>query len=99
MLVLIAREARPDAAYWPGRRWLAVIDAVLWPLVWIVVIRQLPVRTGVVGQFGIAVAAFCCLGRLHRAWWVNERYWFTTWRWGRVAAAVLLVGAVMKITV
>jgi hypothetical protein len=28
---------------------------------------------------------------------MNHRYWFTTWRWGRVAAAMLLVGAVLKV--
>jgi len=38
------------------------------------------------------------LVRLHRALWVNHRYWFTTWRWGRVAAALLVVGAVLKVT-
>ena len=25
-------------------------------------------------------------------------YWFTTWRWGRVAAALLVVGMVLKLT-
>jgi hypothetical protein len=27
----------------------------------------------------------------------NHRYHFTTWRWGRVAASVMLVGLVMKV--
>lgn len=99
MLMLIAREPRPDAGYWPGRRWLAAVDAVIWPLLWIALIRQLPPESGVVGAVGIAVAVLCCVGRLYRALWVNERYWFTTWRWGRVVAALLLVGAVLKMTV
>jgi hypothetical protein len=38
------------------------------------------------------------LGRLHRAIWLNQRYWFTTWRWGKVMAAMLLIGAVLKVT-
>jgi hypothetical protein len=29
---------------------------------------------------------------------VNHRYWFTSWRWGRVVAALLAVGAVLKVT-
>lgn len=27
----------------------------------------------------------------------NHRYRFTTWRWGRIVAALLLMGAVMKL--
>lgn len=97
MWVLIAREPRPDAAYWPGRRWLAAVDAVLWPLMWIALFREVPAQAGALGHLGIAIAALCGLGRLYRALWANERYWFTTWFWGRVLAAVLLVGAVMKL--
>jgi hypothetical protein len=45
----------------------------------------------------VVVALLCSLSRLHRALWVNHRYRFTTWRWGRALAALLLVGAVMKL--
>jgi hypothetical protein len=38
------------------------------------------------------------LGRLHRALWENHRYWFTTWRWGKVLGAMLLIGAVLKLS-
>ncbi len=99
MLLLIVREPRPDADYWPGRRLLAAVDAVMWPLLWIAFLRQLPAESGALGPLGMAVAVLCCLGRLHRALWVNERYWFTTWRWGRVMAAPLLVGAVLKLMI
>ena len=51
-----------------------------------------------VGPFVAAVALLCALGRLHRALWVNRRYRFTTWRWGRIAAALLLMGVVLKLT-
>jgi hypothetical protein len=46
------------------------------------------------------VAAFAAagLGRLHRALWENQRYWFTTWRWGKVLGAMLLIGAVLKLS-
>jgi hypothetical protein len=36
--------------------------------------------------------------RLHRALWVNHRYYFTTWRWGKVVAAMLVMGWVMKLS-
>ena len=57
-----------------------------------------PKPVGLVGPFVAAVALLCALGRLHRALWVNHRYRFTTWRWGRIAAALLLMGVVLKLT-
>jgi hypothetical protein len=56
-----------------------------------------PVPTGVVGQVAVAVAVWCGLGRLHRALCENHRYWFTTWRWGRVALAMLVMSWVIKL--
>ena len=38
MWLLVAREPRPDAPDWPGRRLLAAIDAVAWPLMWVLLI-------------------------------------------------------------
>jgi hypothetical protein len=29
--------------------------------------------------------------------WVNHRYWFTTWRWGRIAIALMVIGMVLKL--
>ena len=76
---------------------LAAIDAVAWPLMWVLLIRQVPGPAGLVGPFVTALAVLLALGRLHRALWVNHRYWFTTWRWGKVLGAMLLIGAVLKI--
>jgi hypothetical protein len=98
MWLLVAREPRPDAPEWPGRRLLAAIDAVAWPLLWILLIRQAPQPVGAVGPFFTALAVLICVGRLHRAVWVNHRYWFTTWRWGKVTAAMLLIGVVLKLS-
>ena len=98
MWLLVAREPRPDAPDWPGRRLLAAVDAVAWPLMWVLLIRLVPGPAGLVGPFVTALAVLLGLGRLHRALWVNHRYWFTTWRWGKVAAAMLLIGAVLKVT-
>ena len=98
MWLLIAREPRPDAPYWRGRRLLAAIDAIFWPLLWVVSVRHVPEPVGLVGPFVIAVAVLCALGRLHRALWVNHRYRFTTWRWARFVAALMLLGVVLKLT-
>ena len=98
MWLLLAREPTPDVPYWPGRRLLAAIDAAVWPLLWVLVISHAPNPVGLVGPFVMTVALLCALGRLHRALWMNHRYRFTTWRWGRVAATLLLIGAVLKLT-
>lgn len=97
MWLVVAREPRPDAPYWPGRRLLVVVDAVLWPLLWVPVFSHAPKPVGIVGPFVAAVAVLCALGWVHRALWENHRYRFTTWRWGRIVAALLLMGLVMKL--
>lgn len=99
MWVLVAREASPDAPYWPGRRLLAMLDALVWPLLWVLLFMHAPKPVGLIGPFVTAVAVLCAVRRLHRALWVNHRYRFTTWRWGRVVAALLLMGEVMKLTI
>ena len=97
MWLLLAREPTPDAPYWPGRRLLAAVDAAVWPLLWVLVFSHAPMPVGIVGPFVAAVALLCTLARLRRALWENHRYRFTTWRWGRVAAALVLIGLVMKL--
>ena len=97
MWLLVAREPLPDEPSWPGRHLLAAADAVVWPIVWVLLIDDAPAPVGLVGPFLCAVAVLCGLGRLHRALWVNHRYRFTTWRWGRVLAALMLLGLVMKV--
>ena len=98
MWLLLARQPHPDAPYWPGRRVLAAIDAVVWPLVLAAGFAQMPKPIGLVGPFVAAIALLAALGRLHRALWVNHRYRFTTWRWGRVVAALVLMGVALKLT-
>lgn len=44
-----------------------------------------------------ALAVLSGLGRLRRALWMNHRYQFTTWRWGRRLAALLLIGMVLRV--
>ena len=99
MWLLVAREPRPDAPDWPGRRLLAAVDAVtLAAAVGAADPLKCQNRSGLVGPFVTALAVLCAAGRLHRALWVNHRYWFTTWRWGKVAAAMLVIGAILKLT-
>lgn len=95
MWILFARAPKPDAAYWPGRRWLAALDAIVWPALWVVAVARAPVATGIVGSVVMAIAMVSAASRFHRALWHNERYWFTTWRWGvQVAKFALMVWAI-----
>ncbi|WP_428424391.1 hypothetical protein [Methylibium sp.] len=97
MWLLLARAPPADVPYWPGRRWLAAVDALAWPLLWVLVFSHAPTPVGVAGPFVAATAVLCTLGRLRRALWANHRYRFTTWRWGRIVAGLLLLGVVQKL--
>jgi hypothetical protein len=97
MWLLVARKPRPAAPDWPGRRLLAAADAIVWPVLSVLLIRHAPEPVGLIGPFVIALAVLAGMGRLHRALWVNHRYWFTTWRWGKVLAAMVLIGAILKV--
>lgn len=97
MWLVLTRAPLPDAPYWPGRRLLALADAVAWPAGWIALAMQLPQPAGIVGPMVIALAVLSAVGRAHRAVWQNHRYHFTTWRWGRVVIGLLLLGLVLKL--
>lgn len=97
MWVIFARAPPPDARVWPGRRALALVDAVAWPAVWAAIVLSLPVPTGLAGHCVLAVCAVSALGRAHRAVANNHRYHFSTWRWGRRLLLVLLFGYALKL--
>ena len=97
MWILFTPIPRPDAPYWPGRRWLAALDAVAWPGAWVFGVAHVPMSMGIVGTLVIAWAALSAAARLHRAVLRNERYRFTTWRWGRVLVGMVLLGLMMKL--
>lgn len=101
MWLLVAREPLPDAPHWPGRSWLAALDAVAWPLAAIALVIHLDqtMSLGVVKLVVLGVAPLLAASRLHRALWANHRYRFTTWRWGKPMLMLLAVGLVMKIAV
>lgn len=97
MWLILTRAPHPDAAYWPGRRWFAAVDAVAWPAMWVVLASEAPLRTGAVGMVLMACAIAAGAVRLHRAIFANHRYRFTTWRWGRVLACLLLFGCLLRL--
>ena len=92
MWILFARAAPPDASYWPGRRWLAALDAVGWPTFWLIVLGHVPARTGVVGAVLVTLVTVIGAHRLRTALWQNHRYRFATWRWGRSLLVLALFG-------
>lgn len=99
MWLLVAREPRANAPYWTGRRWLAALDAVAWPLFWVLLLGQINAPVGIVGPMVVAIALLFSADRIRRAVWANHRYWFTTLRWGRVVTALMVIGMALKLAV
>lgn len=97
MWLVYAREPESDAPWWPGRRLLAAVDAVGWPLLWIELLANAPAPLGVVKPVVTAIALVYAIARLRRAVFVNHRYQLTTLWLGRVFAVLLLVGFILKL--
>lgn len=97
MWILFARAPPPDAPYWPGRRWLAAIDAVAWPgVVWFA-LSQVGSSGGLVVALAMALLVVSAARRLFTALLANHRYHFATWRCGRVLAWMVAVGVLLKL--
>lgn len=99
MWVLYARAPAPNLPYWWGRRWLALLDAALWPALLAFNVVTIPVNTGVVGPVALAMCALIGLRCCVRALWRNEQYRFTTWRFGASVGALLALGILLKFIV
>jgi hypothetical protein len=97
MWLLYARAPLPDAPYWPGRRPLALLDALGWPGLIAAMVGSLSMQTGIVGSLTLALCVLFGVRRGVRALWHNERYQFTTWRCGLPLAVLLAVGAALKL--
>lgn len=97
MWLLFARAPPPDAPYWPGRRWLAAIDAIAWPAIAWFALSQLASSGGLVVALAMALLIVSAARRVFTALATNHRYRFTTWRWGRVLVWLLAVGALLKL--
>ena len=98
MWLLVAREPRQDAPQWAGRKSLAVLDAVAWPLVGVSLLYLSRVSLGVVGPVLMAAAFVLSIARLRRAIWRSHRYRFTTWRWGGMVLGLVMLGAVLDMS-
>jgi hypothetical protein len=96
MWILFACAPRPDAAYWPGRRWLAVLDAVAWLALALWTLTRIPGTLGILGPVCWAIALLVALARIDRAVWLNHRYRFTTWWLVRALSVLLMVGLALK---
>lgn len=97
MWLLFAGAPTPPAADWPGRRALAVVDAVAWPALVMLAMNALTLPHGLIGD---VVSALCIVLAMRRAWaaaFVTWRYRFTTWSWGAPLATLLVVGVAMKL--
>ena len=99
MWVLYARAPAPNLPYWQGRRWLALLDAALWPALLAFNVVTFPLNAGVVGPVVLAMCAFIGVRGCARALWHNEQYRFTTWRFGAPVGALLALGILLKFTV
>ena len=97
MWLLVAREPGRDAPQWVGRKSLAMLDAVAWPLLAVLMVFQSRVPLGVVGPLLAVAALALSVARLRRAIWLNHRYRFTTWRWGGMVLGLMLLGATLMI--
>ena len=97
MWLLFARVPRPDATYWPGRRWFAALDAVAWPAAAGWALNQIPGSGGLVLAMTTALLLAAAGRRLFIALLANHRYHFTTVRWARALACAVVVGALLKL--
>ncbi|MEO6744510.1 MAG: hypothetical protein ABIN08_08530 [Caldimonas sp.] len=97
MLMFMTFAPRPDAVTWPGRRLFAVLDALAWPALYAVLAARLPGLTGIVLGMILALCVLSALARVRRAVWRNERYRFTTSRWGKVLAVLLWIGLCVQL--
>ncbi|MFT3955744.1 MAG: hypothetical protein QM722_15560 [Piscinibacter sp.] len=99
MWLLFARAPPPDVQVWPGRRALAFVDAVAWPVGLAALILSTPFPSGVMGMSAVAFCAVEVFRRGYRAIFQNHRYHFTTWHWGRRLAFVVAFGYALKLAV
>lgn len=97
MFMLVARAPQPDAPYWPGRHLMALVDAVVWPMLVGAIVANVPYAAGIAGRFALALCVVCAVRRATRALWSNTRYRFTTVRLGMPLATLIAVGAFLKI--
>lgn len=97
MWMIFVREPKQTARMWLGREVLGVVDAIAWPVAAIAFVTQWPDRGQMTGQVLMTLLVLLAINRTRRAWFDNENYHFTTWRWGRVALLMMAVGALLRV--
>lgn len=97
MWIIFARAPAPDAAYWPGRRALAALDALAWPVIALVLLSQVRGQAGLLAPFACVICGINALARLRTALWKNHRYKFATWRAARVALVLFIIAVALKV--
>ena len=98
MWLLIARAPLPDAPQWRGRRVLALLDAVGWPLLVAIIVSNSASGLGLVGQVVLGACAILSIKRAIQALWRNGQYRFTAQRAAMLIAILLVIGALLKLT-
>lgn len=96
MWMLFTRAPMPDAPYWPGRRWFAVVDAVVWPGLYGLLLSQIDGGGGLFVALLKSLLALSAARQLHVALLMNHRYRFRTWRWGWCLARVVAIAALLR---
>ena len=97
MWMVFSRATPPDAMVWPGRRWLALADAMAWPVGWAVLVANVDAATGIAAAVVMPLCLLAAVRRSWTAWTSNARYRFTTTRWARVLAAVFVAGVALSV--
>jgi hypothetical protein len=97
MWLLFARAPAPAIANWPGRRVLAVVDALAWPALVAFGLSAVTVPHGLIGDVAIATCSVLAVRRAWTATFATWRYRLTTWRWGAPSVTLLAVGVAMKL--
>lgn len=80
------------ATVWPGRRLVAVADALAWPLLLIFLVTHVATPTGGVGIAVVSGALLAAVFRMWHAAFRNQHYRFTTTRWACVLGWLLAFG-------
>jgi len=97
MWMLLVRPPQPDAPYWPGRRWLAAIDAIAWPGVAWYALNEIASTGGLVLAVAMALVSVSAARRLITALLANHRYHFTARRFARILIWMLVMGTLLKL--
>ena len=95
MWLLFTRAPPQDAPYWPGRRCLAAVDAVVWPGLYWLLLSQIDEAGGLFIALLKSLLALSAARQLQVALLMNHRYRFRTWRWGWCLARVVAIATLL----